>query len=412
MMEKSKTQWDWSGTANVETGLKVDYPEVCAMYGLEEVKAVIEAMQAPIYTLGFYTKKFQEEFASYIGVKYAFAVTNCANALEMAAYLVGIEEGDEVIVPAITFFSTTLGILRLGGRVVFADIDPKTYNITAKTVEEKITSKTKAIYVVHLYGLPVDMDPILEIARKRNLSIVEDCAHTPGAEYKGRKTGSLGNFGCFSFHTAKNITTCGEGGMLTTNDDEAATIIPSLRHVGMKPYENQSKYWLPYLYDIVRVKGKIPYNFCMNEIQAAVGRVQLKKLDYLNELRRNLAAKLTSGLKDIKELQLPYEPYGYKHVYHLYPVLFDGSKFWANRDDLIEILYHKYSIRTVPLYPPVYSYTIYKEMGYKKGLCPVAERVYNRLLNLPFTPALTDQQVNYIIDSLHKAIEELKRRRK
>ncbi|MFH0796570.1 MAG: DegT/DnrJ/EryC1/StrS family aminotransferase [Candidatus Omnitrophota bacterium] len=404
-MEKSKRKKmeDWSGTGVPEAGLKVDYPEVCAMYGLEEVQAVVEAMQAPIYTLSSYTKRFQEEFAEYIGTKYAFAVTNAASALEMAAYLIGIKEGDEVIVPAITFFSTTLGILRLGGKVVFADIDPATYNLTSETIEGKITPKTRAIYVVHIYGLPADMEPILKLAKKYNLAVVEDCAHTPGAEYQGKKVGGFGRFGCFSFHTAKNITTLGEGGMITTNDDRAAEDIPALRHVGMVKYEKQKRFWIPYLYDIAKVRGRIPYNFCMNEIQAAVGRVQLRKLDSLNERRRVVAKKLTEGLRDIEELQLPSESPGSQHVYHLYPVLFTG-----NRDSLIETLHNKYSIRTVPLYPPVYYFTIYKEMGYKKGLCPIAERFYSRLINLPFTPALTDIQSDYLISSIKKAVKNLR----
>ena len=281
------------------------------MYGLEEVEAAVEAMQAPIYTLSTYTKKFQEEFAEYIGCKYAYAVTNAASALEMAAFLIGIKEGDEVIVPAITFFSTTLGILRLGGQGRFrADIDPTTYNVTAETIEAKITPKTKAIYVVHLYGLPADMDPIMALAKKHNLKVVEDCAHTPGAEYKGKKVGNIGDYGCFSFHTAKNMTTLGEGGMLTTNDDEAAADIPALRHVGLRGYPDQEKYWLPYFYDVTSVRGRMPYNFCMTEIQAAVGRVQLSKVDAMNDRRRYIGRRYNEGLKDVKELQLPTEPEG------------------------------------------------------------------------------------------------------
>ncbi len=392
---------DWSGTGVPETGLKVDYPEVCAMYGVEEVQAVTEAMQGPIYTLSTYTKKFQEEFAKFVGTKYAFAVSNAASALEMAAYLIGIEQGDEVIVPAITFFSTTLGILRLGGKIVFADIDPVTYNITAETIEEKITPETKAIYVVHLYGLPVDMDPIMQLAAKHNLTVVEDCAHTPGAEYKGKKVGGIGRYGCFSFHTAKNMTTLGEGGMITTDDDQAAADIPALRHVGMRGYKDQEKYWIPYFYDITDVRGRIPYNFCMNEIQAAVGRVQLKKVTALNERRRCIAARLTEGLKDVGNLQLPVEPQGYKHVYHLYQTVIDGD-----RDKFVGVLHDKYSIRTAPLYPPVYRFSIYKEMGYKEGIAPVAERIYDHSTCLPMTPALTDEQVDYMIDSVTKAAKE------
>lgn len=397
----AKISSDWSGTGVPETGLKVDYPEICAMYGLQEIQAVAEAMQGPIYTLSSYTKNFQQEFAEFVGTKYAFAVTNAASALEMAAFLIGIKPGDEVIVPAITFFSTTLGILRLGGKVVFADINPVTYNITAETIAERITPKTKAIYVVHLYGLPVDMDPIMELAKKHNLKVVEDCAHTPGAEYKGRKAGSIGHFGCFSFHTAKNMTTLGEGGMITTNDDQAAADIPALRHVGMRGYENQEKYWLPYFYDITSVRGGIPYNFCMTEIQAAAGRVQLKRVNQLNEKRRSIAKRLTQGLKDVDGLQLPYEPEGYKHVYHLYQTVIEGDI-----DRFIEILHDKYSIRTAPLYPPVYRFSIYKEMGYKEGIAPVAERIYDHSTCLPMTPALTEEQIDYMIDCVAKAIKE------
>jgi len=402
---------DWSGTGYPETGLKIDYPEVCAMYGLGEAMAALEAMKnSPQYTLCSYTKQFQKDFAKYVGTRYAFAVTNCANALEMAALLCNVSEGDEVIVPAITFYSTTQGILRLGGKVVFADIDPKTYNVTARTIEEKITDRTKAIFVVHLYGLPCDMDPIMELAKKHGLKVVEDCAHTPGAEYKGRKMGSIGDFGCFSFHSAKNMTTLGEGGMLTMNDETAAKETPALRHNGMRSYPEQKDYWLPYVYDIDDVRGRIPYNFCMNEIQAAVGIAQLKRLDDMNDVRRKLAAKLVAGLKDVKELQLPYQPEGFKHVYHLFPVLYDDTESEADVNDLIRTLHDEFSIRTVPLYPPVYWFTLYEKMGYKKGLCPVAEKMYRRLLNLPFTPATNDEQADYLVESVRSAVRKLKDR--
>lgn len=405
-----KAKNDWSGTSYPETGLKIDYPEVCAMYGLDEAEAVLEAMKnSPQYTLCSYTKQFQEGFANYIGTKYAFAVTNAANALEMAAFFCDIEEGDEVIVPAITFYSTTQGILRLGGKVIFADIDPRMYNVTAKTIEEKITKKTKAIFVVHLYGLPCDMDPIMKLAKKYGLKVVEDCAHTPGSEYKGRKTGSVGDFGCFSFHTAKNMTTLGEGGMLTMDDDNTAKEAPALRHNGMVGYSEQRDYWLPYFYDVDDVRGKVAYNFCMNEIQAAVGIAQLKRIDYMNSLRRKLAVKLINGLKDIKELQLPYEPEGFKHVYHLFPVLYNDPESKRSVNDLIRTLHDEYSIRTAPLYPPVYWFTIYQKRGYKRGLCPVAEDMYSKLLNLPFTPAMSGEQADYMIESVRSAVKKLKK---
>ncbi len=404
-----KLQKNWSGTSYPETGLKVDYPEVCAMYGLDEALAVLEAMkESPQYTLCSYTKQFQEEFACYTGTKYAFAVTNAANALEMAAFFCDIQEGDEVIVPALTFYSTTQGILRFGGKVIFADIDPKTYNITAKSIEEKITDRTKAIYVVHLYGLPCDMDPIMKLAKRHELKVVEDCAHAPGAEYKGKKPGSIGDFGCFSFHTAKNITTLGEGGMLTMNDDAIARLTPALRHNGMISYPDQKDYWLPYFYDVDDVNGRIPYNFCMNEIQAAVGIAQLKRLDSLNNRRRRIAARIIDGLKDIPELQLPWEPQGFHHVFHLFPVLYKDPKSKSDVNDLIRLLHDEYSIRTAPLYPPVYWFTLFRKRGYRKKLCPVAEEAYSKLLNLPFTPALSESQIDYMICSVREAVDRLK----
>ncbi len=397
-------QGDWSGTGVPETGLKVDYPEMCGMYGQEEIDAILEVLNRPVYlTLSVQTRMFQEEFAAFIGTKYAFACTNAASGLEMAGYLAGVEEEDEVISPPITFASANLGILRLGAKVVFADCHPKTINVTAETIEAKITNKTKAVYVVHLNGLSCDMDPIMELARKHNIKVIEDCAHAPGATYKGRKVGSIGDFGCFSFHTAKNMTTLGEGGMVTLSNDDDAAEFPALRHVGLHPYKGQKEYWIPYMYDIRKVRGRWPYNFCMNEVQAAVGRVQLRRVNELNELRRNVAKRWTEGLKHVEGFQLPPEPGGYKHVYHLYPIQFDGD-----RDAMIRTLHDKYSIRCVPLYPPVYYFSAYREMGYQRGLCPVAERVYAKLFNLPMNPAHTDDQVDYVIDSVRKAAQELK----
>lgn len=410
--KKDRNLKDWSGTfspPNQDGKLRVPFREVGNRYSLEEVQAVVEAMQTDILTQGPYLKKFQEEFAEYIGTKYAFGVSSCTAALEIATQLIGIKPGDEVIVPAITFISTVIPILRQGARPVFADIDPFTYNITAETIKEKITSRTKAIYVVHLAGLPADMDPIMDLAQKYNLTVLEDCAHAPGATYKGKKVGSIGKYGCFSFHTVKNMTTLGEGGMLTTNDDESAKDIPPLRWVGMKPFENQKRYWIPFIYDIVKVRGCIPFNFCMGEIQAAVGRVQLKKLDKMNERRRELAHRLSEGLKDMEEFTVPKEPEYAKHVYHLYPLLFNGEKFGATREDFMDMVYKDYGIKTVPHYLPVYLFSMFREMGYKPGECPGAEKIYSKLTNPPFNLLVSDEDIDYMIDSFKEAVKRLKR---
>ena len=268
-------------------GLVVPYREVGPHYGLEEVEAAVEAMRGEILTQGPFLKAFQEEFAEYVGTDYALGVSSCTGALEIAMQLLEIREGDEVIVPAITFIATIIPLLRLKAKVVFADLDPATHLISPASIEENITDRTKAIVVVHMNGMPCDMDPIIDLARRHDLKVVEDCAHSMGAEYKGQKTGAIGDIGCFSFHTVKNISTLGEGGMLTTNDTEFARLIPLSRWVGMDLYEDLEKYWIPFFYDIRSVKGGVPYNFCLGEVQANVGRVQLKKLVWMNDRRRD-----------------------------------------------------------------------------------------------------------------------------
>ncbi len=409
---ESKEKSDWSGIykqAIQQEGLKVPYREVGPHYGLEEVQAVIEAIQGDIFTQGPYLKLFQTEFAEYIGTKYAFGVSSCTGALEIATQILEIGQGDEVIVPAVTFIATVIPLLRVGAKVVFADIDPVTYTITADTISEKITEKTKAIYVVHLNGLPADMGPIMKLATKKNLKVVEDCAHSLGAVYKGKKTGTFGDFGCFSFHTVKNITTLGEGGMITTNKKEFADLIPLARWVGMDMYENLEKYWIPFLYDVKTIKGRIPYNYCLSDVQANVGRVQLKKLEWMNARRNEIAAHMNAGIKDIEGITAPHIPDDRSHAFHLYPILFDGSNFNSNRDDFVNILYHEFGIKSIPHYLPPYRFKIFTELGYPRINCPQADRIYSQLTDTPINLSLTDSQVDYMIESISKTVAKLKR---
>ena len=402
----------WAGiydAAIAQQDLVVPYREMGPVYGLEEVQAVVEAMQGDILTLGPLLKLFQQEFADYLGCEYAFGVSSCTGALEIATQLLEIGPGDEVIVPAITFIATAIPLLRVGAKVVFADLDPDTYLVTAETIAEKITDKTKAIYVVHMYGMPTDMDPIMELAARRGLRVVEDCAHCAGAEYKGRKTGTIGDIGCFSFHTVKNVTTLGEGGLLTTNHKEFADLVPCSRWVGMKMYQDQEHYWLPFFYDIKRVKNGIPYNFCLGEVQANVGRVQLKKLDGMNRRRNEIAARMTEGIHDLEGISTPSVPPDRTHAFHLYPVLFDGSSLGADINDFIATLYYEFGVKTAPHYLPPYKFQIFQEMGYPDQLCPTAERIYSQLTNTPMNLALSDAQVDYMIASIRKTVEKLQR---
>ena len=377
-----------------------------APYGLEEVEAIIRALRGESLTMSNYVEKFQEEFAKFVGCKHALFVFNCTRAMEIAADIIGIKEGDEVIVPAITFIATALPALQRKAKVVFADLDYDTMNVDPESVREKLTDRTKAIYVVHHCGCPVDMDPIMELARERDIAVVEDCAHAIGAEYKGKKCGNLGDFGAFSFHTIKNMTTLGEGGMLTTNDPEAFESARLHRFVGMWNYPEQEHYWLPYHYDILPVTewGTPASNSSVTEAQAAVGLVQLGKVERFNERRREIASYWNERFSELPELHPPLEPEGRMHVYHLYNLYYTKE---GKRDELFKLLFYKYGIQPMIHYAPLYHFTLFKRLGYEGEYAPVAERIYRQKLDLPIYPQLTDEQVEYVADSVVEAVKEV-----
>jgi len=406
-----KSQASYSGSYQTESGieLKVPYAFFGSIYDEEETEAMIEALKGETLTMGPIVTQFQDEFAAHCGTKYAFAMSNCTTGLHLATQILGIGPGDEVIVTPLTFIATSQPVLKQGGTPVFADVDPQTFNIDPNSVAEKITPRTRAIYLVHYGGQICDMDPIMELARKHGLAVVEDCAHAPGAEYKGRKAGSFGDFGSFSFHSLKNMTTLGEGGMLTTNNDGYAQEVPILRCMGLKEYENQADYWLPYHYDVVDIRGQVGNNFRMNEVQAAVGRVQLKKLHRLNQKRIEIGRYLNAGLADVEGIATTYEDPNCKHVYHLYSLLFDEDLLGASKDDFIRILYREEGVQPIMHYRPSYFFTIYRERGYKPGLCPVAEDVFRRLLNLPMHPRLTREVCDIMIDAVKNAVKKVRR---
>ncbi len=389
-----------------EAQLKVPYLSVGSPYGLEEAQALIQAIQGETLTMGKYVAEFQKAFADYIGVKHAVFMVNCTRAMEVAADCLGIGEGDEVIVPAITFVATALPALQRKAKVVFADLEYDTMNIDVNSVAEKITSRTKAIYPVHHCGLPVDMDALNALAQPQGIGVVEDCAHAPGAGYNGKKAGNLGDIGAFSFHTIKNMTTLGEGGMFTTNNDEWAEAARLHRFVGMKEYKDQERYWLPYHYDIISpVQLAMASNSSVTEAQAAVGLVQLAKLDKMNERRRAIAQYWTREFSELAELGTPPEPAGRKHIYHLYNLYYKKAE---KKNDFMCLLVDKYGIQPMIHYIPVYWLTLFQNMGYRKGLCPVAERIYAEKLDLPIYPQLTDNQVEYMARVVKEAVKTLR----
>lgn len=405
--------------------LKVPYSFFGSIYDEAEEKAVLAAMKQDSLTMGPKTAEFQNKFAKMCGVKHAVACSNCTTGMHIATQLFDIRAGDEVIVTPVTFIATSLVILKERAKPVYADIDPRTYNIDPGEIEKKITKKTKAIYVVHYAGLVCDMDPIMDIARRHNLFVMEDCAHAVGAEYKGRKAGSIADIGVFSFHSLKNITTCGEGGMMTTNNDLFAKGMEKLRCMNLTDWaadqkkwefgpvtiekEGRLDYWIPSHFNVDDWNGHWGNNYRMNEIQAAVGCVQLDKLDMLTDRRRAIGHRLNQGLAGVKGVTPVFEPDGYKHVYHLYTVCIEEDELGASRDDFMRVLYKEEGIQGILHYQPTYHFDGLKKLGYGQNLCPEAEKFfYKRELNIPMHPRLTDDDVETMIQGIRNAAEKVR----
>ena len=301
--------------------------------GEEEWLATKEPIMTGWLTAGPKVREFEEIFAKRHGVKYAMAVTSATTALHLALVALDVKEGDEVIVPAFTWISTANVVLYCGAKVVFVDVDRNTFNIDVNDLKQKITSKTKAIIPVHLFGLCADMDAVKKVAG--NIPLVEDGACAAGAGYKGQPAGSLGTLGCFSFHPRKSVTT-GEGGMITTNDDRLAEIISTLRNHGASISEEQRHHGAkPYILPDFNMLG---YNYRMTDLQAAVGIVQLKKLDLFIDERAQWAKYYDEQLKDIDWIRTPTVATEYKHGWQSYVVYIDETKSPMKRNEMMEKL--------------------------------------------------------------------------
>jgi perosamine synthetase len=403
---------------------KVPYSAISNRPGLEEAEALLHVLHQDSLSKGRTAHLFEQEFSQKIGVKHALAMNSCTTALFLSAQVLGLNEGDEVITTPQTFWVTTWPMLVRKCRLRFADIHPDSLNIDPTTIEPLVNEKTKAIYVVHYGGQAVDMDPVMEIARKYNLSVVEDCAHAPGALYKGRCVGGIGDIGCFSFHSLKNMTT-GEGGMFVTNQSSLYEFAEPLgtihmyghmldrtdRHIG--PYLEPAYYrdWhakQSFNKDYVDGNFEVGNNYRMSELQAAVGRVQLTKLDRLNERRREIAQRLNAGLREIPGITPQSEqPYAF-HIYHLYTFFYDPVQVGANKDDFIRYLEQVEGIQIVLRYFPVHLLAEFRALGYRYGECPVAEKqFFDHQIQLPIYDHLTEEQIEHTISGIRRAVMAL-----
>jgi dTDP-4-amino-4,6-dideoxygalactose transaminase len=376
-------------------------------YGPEEEQAVLAVLRQGAPTSGDACIRFEREFAAYCGVAHARAVSNGTAALFLSLVALGIKPGDRILTTPITWIATAAAGATLGAEVDFVDIDPVTCNLDPRQLESRITPNTRAILPVHLYGQCCDMDAILAIARRHGVPVVEDACHAVGAEYRGRKAGALGTLGCFSFHEQKNISTLGEGGMVVTNDDAFFERVALYRSHCTRVYGPSTKYCS--LDEARFPQGKrfwwqdfddCGYNFRMTDIQGAVGSVQLRKLDALNQRRIDHAARLTEGLKEVHGLTLPTVLPGNRHVFHLYPVQIDPEQYGLGKDDFIHAMLHQRGIRVGAHYTPLHLSTAFARRGFHKGDYPVAEKVGERLVTLPISPRQTPQALDYLIESV------------
>jgi len=342
----------------------------------EEVLArIAESLDGMQLFLGENVQAFEAEFARYCGTEFAVGVGSGTEALHLGLRACGVGQGDEVITVANTFFATAEAIALVGARPIFVDIDPETYNMDPRQVESKITYRTRAILPVHLYGHPADMGPILKLARTYNLKVIEDACQAHGAEYQGRRTGSLGDVGCFSFYFTKNLGAYGEAGMAVTSDPDIARKAKMLRDHGQN---------VRYQHNLMGVNGRL------DEIQAAILRVKLPYLDEWNERRRSIAQAYEAGLPSsvIKPQEMP----GAKHVYHLYVIR------TAERDQLRAWMESK-GIATGMHYPiPIHLQEACQRYYGNGTFLPVTEKVTEEILSLPMYPELTAEEIEYVCD--------------
>jgi dTDP-4-amino-4,6-dideoxygalactose transaminase len=356
----------------------------------EEIdKAVSGGIASGQFILGPEVKAFESEVAAYIGVKHAVGVASGTDALHLAMLALGIGPGDEVITTPFTFIATVDMMMHAGARPIFVDIDPKTCNIDSSLIEARITKKTRAILPVHLYGLPVEMDQILALAKKHHLLVIEDCAQALGAEYKGKKVGSMGEAGCLSFFPSKSLGAYGDGGMVVTDSPPIAEKVDMLRRHGAK---------VTYYYSM------LGFNSRLDALQATLLRVKLRHLDDWNRLRREKASLYQKKLGNISGISLIGEPDGCLSSYNYYTIYLKDAGI--DREKLREYLKSQ-GVATAVYYPlSLHLQVVCKPLGYKPGDLPHSERAQERVLSLPMYPELEDSQIDYVAGKIREFINK------
>ena len=365
----------------------VDLKRQYKQTGEEIEKAVVEVLRSGAYILGPNTKALEQEFSEYLGVKHSIGLNSGTDALHLALRALDIGKGDEVITVAFTFVATTESIEIVGATPVFVDINPDTFNIDAKAIEDKITPRTKAIMPVHLYGQPADMDVIMEVAKRHNLYVIEDCCQAIGATYKGKKVGTFGDVGAYSFFPTKNLGGMGDGGMATTNSDYIKDRMIALRNHGGA---------IRYHHDEIGVNSRL------DEIQSAILRVKMNYIDEWNSKRREVAKRYTELFKDCPDVVTPKELDDTYCVYHQYTIKV------PNRDEVQKML-NENGVGAMIYYPiPLHMQKVHAHLGYKTGDLPHTEENTKLVMSLPMFAELTAEEQKEIADKVKDAIAKSK----
>jgi dTDP-4-amino-4,6-dideoxygalactose transaminase len=364
--------------------MKINFIDLKKQYlpvGKQIEKNIKKILKNGDFVLGKTVESFEGKLAAYCGAKYAISVNSGTDALVLTLKALEIKNGDEVITSPFTFFATAEAIASVGATPVFADIDPRTFNIDADKIEEKISPRTKAIMPVHIFGQPAEIEKIMEIARAHKLAVIEDAAQAIGAEYKNKKIGSVGDFTCFSFYPTKNLSACGDGGAILTNTETLAQKIKTLRNHGSSPAQK-------YLHEYIGMNSRL------DAIQAAVLSIKLKYLDSWNKKRIAIARCYRKELKNTGDIILPYQDPGSKHVYHQYTIR------TKERNALAEYLKAKGIASAIYYSIPLHLQPALNYLGYKKGDLPEAEKASQEVLSLPIYPELNFDKQKTIVKNI------------
>ena len=364
----------------------------------EDIAAVVAALTSPAITCGPRISELEQKLCEVTGAKYAVAVSNGTAALHVAAMAAGIGEGDEVIVSPITFAASANCVLYCGGKPVFADISPETYNIDPTSIRKLITPKTKAIVAVDFTGQAVELEEIREICQEYNLTLIEDAAHAIGTKYNGRPVGSVADMTTFSFHPVKTVT-CGEGGAVTTNDEEMYKKLLLYRAHGITRDEEQMVHPTDARWYYEQVE--LGYNYRLTDIQAALLMSQLKKLPAFSARRKQIVKKYNEAFADMPEILVQKEIEASDTTRHLYILRLNLELLHCDRRQFFDAMVAENIVPQVH-YIPVYWHPYYEKLGYEKGFCPNAEKLYEEMLSIPLFYAMTDEDVEDVIRAVKK----------